>query len=155
MPLKLSNEANNAEDCKDLTNNESDEILSDGVAGCPAVVTLNVDVEPLVGPHHGVLDGLLLGPDERQHSPHTNQGVHETELKGTDKEVDGLEKQIKPQQLRQSVVSHLEDVRVLFRAEQLSDHWQTLVDYLGELQGVVEELNQQFLFVQLVLALRL
>ena len=47
--------------------------------------------------------------------------------------------------------SHLEDVRILFGAEQLSDHGQTLVDYLGELQGVVEELNQQFLFLQLVL----
>ena len=124
--------ANIVEDCEDLTHNESDEILSDGVAGCPAVVTLHVDVEPLVGPHHGVLDGLLLGPDQRQHSPHTNQGVNETKLKGTHKEVDGLETQIRLQ--IRTKLSHLEDIRVLFGSEQLSDHRQTLVDYLGELQ---------------------
>ena len=47
--------------------------------------------------------------------------------------------------------SHLEDVRILFRAEQLSNHGQTLVDDLRELQRVVEELDQEPLFVQLVL----
>ena len=43
-----------------LTDNKSDEILSDGRAGTPAVVTLHVDVESLVGGHHRVLDGLFL-----------------------------------------------------------------------------------------------
>ena len=86
--------ANIVEDCEDLTHNESDEILSDGVAGRPAIVTLHLDVEPLVGRHHGVLDGLLLGPDQRQHSPDTKHGVQKTKLKGTHKEVDGLEKKL-------------------------------------------------------------
>ena len=124
--------ASYVEDSEHLTNNESDEIRSDGVARCPAVVAFHVDVEPLVGRHHRVLDGLLLGPDQRQHSPHTKHGVQKTELEGTHKEVNGLEEQIRTKITTK--FSHLEDIRVLFGAEQLSDHRQTLVDYLGELQ---------------------
>ena len=138
------------EDPSDLTDYESNEILGDGGAGCPAVVAVHVDVEPLIGGDHRVLDCLLLGPDQRQHSPDTKHGVQQTELKGTHKEVNCLEEQIKTK--LKIKFSHLEDVRILFGAEQLSDHGQTLVDYLGELQRVLQELDQQFLFVELVLA---
>ena len=80
------------EDPSDLTDYESNEILGDGGAGCPAVVAVHVDVKPLVGGDHRVLDCLLLGPDQRQHSPDTKHGVQQTKLEGAHKEVDGLEK---------------------------------------------------------------
>ena len=96
------------EKCNNLTNNKSDEILSDGVTCSPAVVTVHADVEPLVSRHHSILDGLLLGPDQRQHSPHTNHGVQKTKLKCTHKEVNGLEGQIRERS--KPKLSHLEDV---------------------------------------------
>ena len=52
-------------------------------------------------------------------------------------------------------VTNLEDVRVLFRPEELGHNRQTLVDNLGEFDRICQELDQELLFVELVLDLDL
>mgnify|MGYP006975900329 CR=1 FL=1 len=114
---------------------EGDQVLGDGSACTSQAVGLHIDLEPLVGSHHGVLDGGLPGPDQGQHPPNSNHGVQDTELESTEKEV-----------------YRLQDVCGLLGAEQLGHDGEILADDLAELDRVGEVLHQHPLLAQLVLA---
>ena len=87
----------------------------------PCISTIRAEVQTLVGLNHGILDPLLLGPNQHKHAPDPHHGVAHAKLEASDKEIDGFQ-----------------DIRDVLGAQKLRDDGHSSLDFTYKVHGVLK-----------------